>query len=167
MNNRIVLCYNRRISTLESEVADILSSIRKSKPLLQDFCLQGISRGAPVEFIEKCNELEEYYTSQLTLRATPAGDACNTEFIRDHEDCLFPFARNLCELTGKQINLIRYVMEKAEKKGGVDESSLNQVSTICDIPHAWVLFLTACLHFMYLDSYSSDQRSEALHRSLA
>ena len=104
---------------IEDEIQNILNDIRKSKSYLQDFCLLGIRNGAPSEFIEKCSALEEYYTNIL-LKDFYLGDGYGSIELAGT-------ARKLCELWTKQLNLIRQVIEKAEKKGGIDDKSLRQV----------------------------------------
>jgi hypothetical protein len=131
------------MASLEVEVADILGDIRKSKPLLQDFCLLGIRRGAPGDFVEKCTSLEDFYRAELMQGllgvddASPSsagvgagagsGDGSSASSL-----VLVQWAQKMCDLWSKQVGLIRQVIDKAEQKGGIDDSSINQVSS--DIP---------------------------------
>lgn len=115
----------RRIATLESETKDILGNIRKSKPLLQDFCLLGIGQGAPVEFVEKCSALETHYSTQILQRARPVSPS---SLEGGGGRSLVLWAQQMCDLWRQQTGLIRQVIDKAEKKGGIDDSSIRQVS---------------------------------------
>ena len=120
----------RRIATLEAETKDMLGNIRKSKPLLQDFCLLGIGQGAPPEFVEKCSALEAHYSSQLLQGARPVSPSSNSSSEAvgaGGEKCLVQWAHQMCVLWGQQTSLIRQVIDKAEKKGGIDDSSIRQV----------------------------------------
>jgi hypothetical protein len=111
---------------MEAEVKDILSNIRKSKPLLQDFCLLGIATGAPAEFVEHSAALAAHYSEQLLGGARAASASASSG--EGGSRVLEQSAQKLCDLWGKlTVGLMRQVIDKAEKQGGIDDSSINQV----------------------------------------
>mmetsp|Transcript_20154 Transcript_20154/g.33962 ORF Transcript_20154/g.33962 Transcript_20154/m.33962 type:complete len:1454 (+) Transcript_20154:116-4477(+) len=112
----------RRFAAMELEIKEILNDIRQSKPLLQDFCLLGIAIGAPVDYIEKCSALREHYTTMLLEEAHRNAEPASRSAER--------WARKLCDLPIKQVGLIRQVLDKAEKKGGIDDTSVSQIRQV-------------------------------------
>jgi hypothetical protein len=115
---------------LELETKDILNKIRQSKPLIQDFCLLGISNGAPVEFVDNCRILREHFSTKLLQETLCDSDnSADTDTSTPRSSVYW--ARKFCDLSCKPVGLIRQVLDKAEKKGGIDDSSINQVPRIC------------------------------------